>query len=95
MHSRFEFWRKRIKKTVGEQPFDWGGDFFNGGYNTFRHSSLRNDGKVNATQIETPIAIRANMDIIRKFSDAFAITVREFIKTHYSLDVKEVPLKKK
>jgi hypothetical protein len=76
---------------VGIQPFEWGGDlYFNGGYNTFRHGSLKNHGKSNATQIETPILTRKTNQSIQSFAEAFSKMTLEFFVEHYGLDLSSV-----
>eukprot|EP01119_Soliformovum_irregulare_P023958 TRINITY_DN8483_c0_g1_i1.p1 TRINITY_DN8483_c0_g1~~TRINITY_DN8483_c0_g1_i1.p1 ORF type:complete len:422 (+),score=83.13 TRINITY_DN8483_c0_g1_i1:228-1493(+) len=75
-----------IGKTRGE--FDWGGpDFYNGGYNTGRHGSLKNSGKCNGIQIETPTHLRLDSTTMQTFGEAFAAAILLFVKEHYHCDL--------
>eukprot|EP01116_Phalansterium_solitarium_P014044 TRINITY_DN31558_c0_g1_i1.p1 TRINITY_DN31558_c0_g1~~TRINITY_DN31558_c0_g1_i1.p1 ORF type:complete len:537 (+),score=132.97 TRINITY_DN31558_c0_g1_i1:32-1642(+) len=73
----------------GSPPFDFGGvPFYNGGYNTWRHGSARCGGRVNATQLETPISVRSSRAARRAFGEATANAIVAFFETHYNIKLR-------
>jgi hypothetical protein len=78
---------------VGQPPFDWGGEeFYNGGYNTIRHSSYRHSNLlVNGTQIETPIELRRKTLSMEIFGKQFAAGLTEFFTEHYQVNLCQLP----
>ncbi|MFC1724176.1 hypothetical protein ACFL4T_01015 [candidate division KSB1 bacterium] len=64
------------------------GTYFNGGYNTYRHGSLRN-GKINAIQIETYYeGIRDTEENRKKFAEKFTQVLKKFLTVHMNFFIK-------
>lgn len=61
-----------------------GEDYFDGGYNTARHSSYRG-GAIDGVQIECNFAgVRDSPAAIRRFADSLAVAVQQFLRLHYA-----------
>lgn len=71
-------------------PFpDAGEDYFNGGYNTARHSSYPG-GKLDGLQIEcNRHGIRDSMHNVLRFADSLSVTLLEYLGLHYFGDAAE------
>lgn len=71
-------------------PFpDPGEDYFNGGYNTARHSSYLN-GKLDGVQIEcNRQGLRDSMHNVLRFADSLSVTLLEYLGLHYFGDATE------
>ncbi|MBL7993239.1 MAG: T9SS type A sorting domain-containing protein [Candidatus Kapabacteria bacterium] len=64
-----------------------GDDYFDGGYNTARHSSYRG-GTIDGLQIECNfVGVRDSPAAIRRFADSLAVAVQEFLRLHYAFPV--------
>jgi hypothetical protein len=61
-----------------------GDDYFDGGYNTARHSSYRG-GTIDGLQIECNfVGVRDSPAAIRRFADSVAVAVQQFLQLHYA-----------
>ena len=69
-------------------PFpDSGEDYFNGGYNTARHSSYQN-GRLDGVQIEcNRHGVRDSMHNVLRFADSLSVTLLEYLSLHYFGDI--------
>jgi len=83
-------WRGYPATPSLPDPFpDPGEDYFNGGYNTARHSSYLN-GKLDGVQIEcNRQGIRDSMHNVLRFADSLSVTVLEYVGLHYFGDATE------
>ncbi|MFY8001654.1 MAG: hypothetical protein ACOVSW_23885 [Candidatus Kapaibacteriota bacterium] len=62
-------------------------DYFDGGYNTARHSSYRG-GAIDGVQIECNMdGVRDSPQSLRRFSDSIALSVRDFMQLHYGISL--------
>jgi hypothetical protein len=61
-----------------------GDDYFDGGYNTARHSSYRG-GTIDGIQIECNFAgVRDSPTAIRRFADSLAVVMQQFLRLYYA-----------
>jgi hypothetical protein len=68
-------------------PSPGGKSYFNGGYNILQHGS-KNEGNINATQIETYWELRTDSKI-DGYSKALANSILDFYRVHYKLDLRK------
>lgn len=66
-------------------------DYFNGGYNTHRHTS-HNGGTVDGVQIETNSGVRSSTSVRQKFAYDLAFTILDYMKIHYFPDFQQTYL---
>jgi hypothetical protein len=62
--------------------------YFNGGYNTHRHSSHLG-GTVDGVQIETNSGVRSTTSVRQKFAYELALTILDYLKVNYFPDIKQ------
>ena len=61
-----------------------GDDYFDGGYNTARHSSYRG-GTIDGVQIECNfMGVRDSPTAIRRFADSLALVMQQFLRLYYA-----------
>lgn len=61
-----------------------GDDYFDGGYNTARHSSYRG-GMIDGVQIECNfMGVRDSPTAIRRFADSLAVVMQQFLRLYYA-----------
>jgi hypothetical protein len=63
-------------------------DYFNGGYNTHRHSS-HTGGTIDGVQIETNSGVRSTTSVRQKFAYALALTILDYLNVNYFPDIKQ------
>lgn len=62
-------------------------DYFNGGYNTDRYSSV-NGGTIDGVQIESNYdGVRNNLTNINRFTDSLAVSLLHYLREHYFGDL--------
>jgi len=64
-----------------------GDDYFDGGYNTARHSSYRG-GTIDGVQIECNfMGVRDSPTAIRRFADSLAVVMQQFLRLYYAFSL--------
>ncbi|MBC7778289.1 MAG: hypothetical protein H7246_22845 [Phycisphaerae bacterium] len=65
-------------------------DYFDGGYNTVRHSSYQFGGRLDGVQIEcNRQGVRDSMHNVLRFADSLSVTLLEYLGLHYFGDAAE------
>lgn len=70
-----------------EDPYPLlGEEYFDGGYNTARHSSYRG-GTIDGLQIESNfIGVRDSQNALQRYADTLAVVIAQFIRLHYAFN---------